>query len=100
MPSEAVALPEGTVTVLATDLVGSTLLNQRLGDEAATALEREIAELARAHTTPVDMTVFGQMILNGGRYGGVRILSPAAVAAMPRDQIPGIGARFFNQVKM
>ncbi len=47
MPSEAVALPEGTVTVLATDLVGSTLLNQRLGDEAATALEREIAELAR-----------------------------------------------------
>ena len=49
MPSEPVALPEGTVTVLSTDLVGSTLLNQRLGDEAATALEREIAELARTH---------------------------------------------------
>lgn len=48
MPAEAVALPEGTVTVLSTDLVGSTLLNQRLGDEAATALEREIAELATA----------------------------------------------------
>jgi len=25
------------------------------------------------------------MILNRGRYGGVRILSPAAVAAMTRD---------------
>jgi len=49
MTPEAVALPEGTVTVLSTDLVGSTVLNQRLGDEAATALEREIAELANIH---------------------------------------------------
>jgi predicted ATPase/class 3 adenylate cyclase len=47
MPSDAVALPEGTVTVLSTDLVGSTLLNQRLGDAAATAVERELAELAQ-----------------------------------------------------
>jgi class 3 adenylate cyclase len=49
MPADSVALPEGTVTVLSTDLVGSTLLNQRLGDEAATALEREIADLANIH---------------------------------------------------
>lgn len=35
------------MTVLSTDLVGSTLLNQRLGDEAATAVERELAELAQ-----------------------------------------------------
>jgi predicted ATPase/class 3 adenylate cyclase len=48
MSPEPISLPEGTVTVLSTDLVGSTLLNQRLGDEAATALEREIAELANA----------------------------------------------------
>ena len=47
MPSETVALPEGTVTVLSTDLVGSTLLNQRLGDEAATVVERELAALAQ-----------------------------------------------------
>lgn len=47
MPAETVALPEGTVTVLSTDLVGSTLLNQRLGDEGAATLEREIAELAQ-----------------------------------------------------
>lgn len=46
--AETVPLPEGTVTVLSTDLVGSTALNQRLGDEAATALEREIADLAHA----------------------------------------------------
>lgn len=39
------ALPEGTVTVLSTDVVGSTLLNQRLGDEVATGIERELAGL-------------------------------------------------------
>src|SRR5262245_8741418 len=44
----SVPLPEGTVTVLSTDLVGSASLNQRLGDEAATTLEREIGALAQA----------------------------------------------------
>jgi predicted ATPase/class 3 adenylate cyclase len=47
MSAETVSLPEGTVTVLSTDLVGSTLLNQRLGDAAATAVERELAALAQ-----------------------------------------------------
>jgi class 3 adenylate cyclase/tetratricopeptide (TPR) repeat protein len=42
----ATPLPEGTVTVLFTDLVGSTDLNQRLGDEAANAIEREVERLA------------------------------------------------------
>lgn len=44
------------------------------------------------------MTTFGQAIVNGGRYGGVRLLSPAAVAAMTRDQIPGIEACFLNKI--
>lgn len=47
MAADAIPLPEGTVTVLSTDLVGSTALNQRLGDDAATTLEREIADLAQ-----------------------------------------------------
>jgi class 3 adenylate cyclase len=47
MAADPVLLPEGTVTVLSTDLVGSTALNQRLGDVAGTTLEREIADLAR-----------------------------------------------------
>ena len=47
-------------------------------------------------STPYDMTVFGQMILNRGRYGDARILSPAAVAAMTRNQIPGVHARLVN----
>jgi class 3 adenylate cyclase/tetratricopeptide (TPR) repeat protein len=45
--SPEASLPEGTVTVLSIDLVGSTALNQRLGDEAATAVERAVAALAQ-----------------------------------------------------
>jgi class 3 adenylate cyclase/tetratricopeptide (TPR) repeat protein len=40
-------IPEGTVTVLFTDLVESTQLNQALGDEAARQIGRQVDELAR-----------------------------------------------------
>ena len=40
-------LPEGSVTVLFTDTVGSTPLNQRLGDEAANALRQAVVALCR-----------------------------------------------------
>jgi CubicO group peptidase (beta-lactamase class C family) len=54
-----------------------------------------------ATATAWDMAVFGQMFLNRGAYGDVRILSSASVDAMTRDQIPGIGAIYgaelFNQ---
>jgi CubicO group peptidase (beta-lactamase class C family) len=53
---------------------------------------------AGLHTTPIDLTVFSQAILNGGAYGDARILSPAAVAAMTRDQIPGTQALFFGRL--
>ncbi|MBI4518714.1 MAG: beta-lactamase family protein [Deltaproteobacteria bacterium] len=53
---------------------------------------------AGAFSTPRDMAVFGQMFLNRGRYGDARILSPAAVAAMTRDQVPGLGALLLNLV--
>jgi len=41
----------------------------------------------------MDMAIFGQMFLNRGRYGEMRILSPAAVAEMTRNQIPGVSAQ-------
>jgi serine-type D-Ala-D-Ala carboxypeptidase len=47
-----------------------------------------------AYSTAMDMAIFGQMFLNRGSYGEVSILSPAAVAEMTRNQIPGISARF------
>ncbi|MDP1805479.1 MAG: adenylate/guanylate cyclase domain-containing protein, partial [Acidimicrobiales bacterium] len=40
-------IPEGTVTVLFTDLVDSTRLNQRLGDDEARTVGRSIEEMAR-----------------------------------------------------
>ena len=45
-------------------------------------------------STAMDMATFGQMFLNGGSYGDARILSPASVAQMTKDQIPGVGWRF------
>lgn len=58
---------------------------------------REHQELPLAHTgvyaTAIDMAIFGQMFLNRGSYAEASILSPAAVAEMTRNQIPGIGAQ-------
>jgi CubicO group peptidase (beta-lactamase class C family) len=47
-------------------------------------------------STPSDVAAFAQCILNGGRYGDTRILSPPTVAAMTRNQIPGIPARLLE----
>ena len=40
--------------------------------------------------TAMDMGIFAQTFLNGGGYGDFRLLSPATVAAMTCNQIPGI----------
>jgi len=45
-------------------------------------------------TSASDMATFCQLFLNGGSYGDKRILSPASVAAMTRNQIPGVPADF------
>jgi CubicO group peptidase (beta-lactamase class C family) len=42
-----------------------------------------------AYSTARELAVFGQTFLNGGTYGGARILSRPAVAEMTRNQIPG-----------
>ncbi|AUX43432.1 serine hydrolase [Sorangium cellulosum] len=43
-------------------------------------------------TTARDLAIFSQMLLNGGRYGGVRILSRELAGAMVSNQTPGIRA--------
>jgi CubicO group peptidase (beta-lactamase class C family) len=40
--------------------------------------------------TARDLAVFGQMFLNGGSYGQARVLSRPAIAAMTRNQTPGL----------
>jgi len=44
-------------------------------------------------TTVRDLGVFGQMILNRGRYGDARILSRVTVDEMTRDHCPGLGVQ-------
>lgn len=51
-----------------------------------------------AWSTVYDIAVFLQMFLNRGAYGETRVLSPASVAAMTRNQIPGVRSVFFDQV--
>jgi serine-type D-Ala-D-Ala carboxypeptidase len=51
-----------------------------------------------AWSTVLDIGIFGQMFLNGGAYGEARVLSPASVAAMTQNQIPGVRSVFFDQV--
>jgi len=67
--------------------------------EADGVARREKAPFAGAgaHSTALDMAIFGQMFLNRGIYGETRVLSPATVAAMTRNQIPGISARYDHE---
>lgn len=50
-----------------------------------------------AYATARDVATFGQLFLNGGRYGDARLLSRASVAEMTRNQIPGVGSRFGDE---
>ena len=43
------------------------------------------------HSTTGDLAILLQTFLNGGTYAGVRLFSPATVAAMTRDQNAAIG---------
>src|SRR4051812_15737477 len=72
---EAPAPLEGTVTLLFTDLVGSTELLERLGDDRAEELRRAHFAAPRDAAGPRG----GQGVKSVG--GGVRVASRSAVAA-------------------
>ena len=58
------------------------------------AFEADASGPGGLHLTALDYAIFTQMLLNGGRYGGRRILSRASVDAMRRNHIPpGVPAR-------
>lgn len=56
-------------------------------DENAWSLDG-VAGHAGVFSTARDMAVFAQMMLNGGKYGGKRILSEESVELMAENQIP------------
>jgi CubicO group peptidase (beta-lactamase class C family) len=87
---------------LAPDAVEDRVVRRRPDAPYAALLENpEQRKMFRAFgsvsSTAIDMAVFLHMFLNGGTYGGVRILSPASVAEMTRNQIPGIGIEFVGE---
>jgi CubicO group peptidase (beta-lactamase class C family) len=61
-------------------------------------LQDESFACGGAFGTALDLATLGQMFLNRGRYGDVPVLSPATVAAMTRNHIPGISSLFSGQV--
>lgn len=50
------------------------------------------------YSTTMDMAIFGQMFLNRGKYGKVRILSPISVDEMICNHTAGIPAQYGDQV--
>ena len=43
------------------------------------------------------MAKFAQMLLNKGKYGSERILSPVTVKQMTINQIPGLSSQYFGE---
>ncbi|MFL6254586.1 MAG: exo-beta-N-acetylmuramidase NamZ domain-containing protein [Pyrinomonadaceae bacterium] len=71
-----------------------TMLRGQVHDPTANRMGG-VAGHAGLFSTADDLAVFCQMIMNGGEYGGVRILSPLGVAEMirPRQVTDDGGAR-------
>jgi uncharacterized protein YbbC (DUF1343 family)/CubicO group peptidase (beta-lactamase class C family) len=64
---------------------GERILRGEVHDPTANRMGG-VAGHAGLFSTADDLAIFCQMILNGGEYGGVRILSPLAVAEMTRPR--------------
>ena len=62
---------------------------ERLGSQPEN-IRASLLASGGVYSTAMDMAIFGQMFSQSWSYGEVRILSPAAVAEMTRNQIPGI----------
>jgi len=75
---------EGRIVKRASDAPGHTYLNSR------EVLDRPEGN-AGLLSTALDLAIFCQTFLNGGAYGGMRLLSLPTVSEMTRNQIPGTG---------
>jgi CubicO group peptidase (beta-lactamase class C family) len=72
-----------------TEKVGDQFLQGVVHDERARALGG-VAGHAGLFSTAQDIAVYAQMMLNGGEYGGVRVLKPETVKLMTTpNPLPG-----------
>jgi CubicO group peptidase (beta-lactamase class C family) len=72
--------------------VSRGMLRGEVHDENAWSLGG-VAGHAGLFSTARDLSIFGQMYLNGGTYADVEVLKPATVAEMTRNQIGDLGNR-------
>src|SRR6266568_1099298 len=49
-------------------------------------------------STTWDLAIFGQAFLNGGTYGGARVLSPASVVQMTQNHVAGVLTQPYAQL--
>ena len=71
-------------------------LHGEVHDENANSMKGNAGNAGLFSTAP-DIAVFAQMILNGGEFDGVRVLSPLAVKRMITNQInPSIGGQGYG----
>ncbi len=74
--------------VAPTESRDGALLRGRVHDPTAARMDG-VAGHAGLFSTVDDTAVWAQMLLNGGVYGGVRVLSPLSVLKMSSPQSPG-----------
>lgn len=72
--------------------VGRGLVWGEVHDENAWSLDG-VAGHAGLFGTARDLSIFGQMYLNGGSHDGARVLTPGTVSEMTRNQIGDLGSR-------
>ena len=82
--------PELLPRIAPTEVIGGTPLRGVVHDPLV-RLHGGAGGSAGLFSTAWDVAVFGQMLLNGGAYGSVRIFSPLTIAVMTRSQEQGRG---------
>lgn len=88
--------PEWAPRCAATEVYDGVPVRGTVHDENAASLGG-VAGHAGLFSTAADLAIYCQMLLNGGEYGGARVLSPLTVRAMLSPQSPCTGgARGFG----
>ena len=91
---------EDTHYVLPKELRPRVVLRAEDGPEAwvnSIELQERPEPAAGVYGSALDIAIFGQMFLNQGVYDETRVLSPATIAAMTRNQIPGVKSKYFDE---
>lgn len=82
---------------LASRVVRATAESPQAGIWALRILDAAVGAGLGMHSTALDMATFGQAFLDHGRGRHGRILGPATVAEMVRNQIPGIAGALLDE---